>query len=260
MLLKALAILLLILIGIVILISCEIFVRYSDPSSRESKTMARMTTDEMIAFWSRLGGGTVHPEDDAALLRANGFETRTLPQPWTGPIKSARAFVALWNPGLDPRDVPYEASNATFCKDLRSNLQGNAPSVFFDPKYQNHSGAEWAARKFGDDRFEIGGTRICIIELVAYHRVDSTASRKVFHHLRSTAVMKAWVHDTLLPRVRAGDACLVVGMAVSQFGVGAERETPNFVRYQNPECRLALMTAKTRGGRALRRCLSMPGF
>jgi hypothetical protein len=72
--------------------------------------------------------------------------------------------------------------------------------------------------------------------------------------------MKAWVHDTLLPRVRAGDACLVVGMAVSQFGLGAEPETPNFVRYHNPECRLALMTAKNRGGRALRRFLSVPGF
>jgi hypothetical protein len=90
-----------------------------------------MTTDEMIAFWSRLGGGTVHPEDDAALLMANRFETRTLPLPWTGPIKSARAFVGLWNPGLDPRDVPYEVSNATFRDDLRRTLQGNAPYVFF---------------------------------------------------------------------------------------------------------------------------------
>src|SRR5271169_6898985 len=92
-----------------------------------------MTTDEMIAFWSHHGGGTVHPEDDAALQPRNRFETRLLPVPWYGPIKSARAFVALWNPGLDPEDVPYEARNATFREHLRRTLQGDAPRHWQPP-------------------------------------------------------------------------------------------------------------------------------
>jgi hypothetical protein len=228
-----------------------------------TKGNVTMTIDELIAFWSRLNRHTVHPDDDQALLEGNGFETRLIPLPWNGPIKSARAFVAFLNPGLDWGDLPYEQGNSGFCDSLRENLKGRHPYVYFEPEYQNHAGAEWARGTFGPDWPVIASARICIIQLVAYHSVNGKAPSKVFHRLRSTAVMNAWVQHTLLPRVRARDAFLVVGRAVSAFGVGDEPETPNFVRYggvgyRGREYRRALMRTDSRGGDALRRFLSWP--
>jgi hypothetical protein len=217
-----------------------------------------MTTDELIAFWSRLGRHTVHPDDEQALLERSGFETRLLPLPWNGPIRSARAFVAFLNPGLDTKDVPYEQGNSRFCERLRENLDGRRPYVYFDPAYLNHPGATWARETFGPDWPSSYADRICVIQLVAYHSSDNAAPEKVSHRLQSTSHMKAWVKETLLQRVRSGEALLVVGRGVSRFNLDDEQETENFVRYRFPENRRAHMTKKTRGGDALRRFLGLP--
>ncbi len=216
-----------------------------------------MTTDDLIAFWSRLGGGTVHPNDDAKLLRDNGFETGLVPLPWNGPIKSARVFVALLNPGIDPRDLPYEQSSAAFRDRLRSNLEGRSSYVYSDERYLDHPGATWASATFGRDLPASAIDDLCIIQLVAYHGRGSKAAYDVEGRLRSTSVIKAWLRKDLLPRVRSGDAALVVGRGVSKFGLEGEPETAHFVRYAGSECRRAYMTAKTRGGAAIRRFLGM---
>lgn len=70
-----------------------------------------MTTDELIQFWTKLGAGTVHPDDTHTLGSVNGFETRLVPLPWNGPIATSRVFVAMLNPSLDPDDVGYEAGD-----------------------------------------------------------------------------------------------------------------------------------------------------
>jgi hypothetical protein len=187
--------------------------------NRPWKAAYKMTTDELATFWQRLGQSTVHPDDDRRLLESGGFETRLVPLPWNGPIKSARAFIAFLNPGLDPRDVPHERSNNNFTARLRRNLGGTEPYVYFDPSYLDHPGADWARATFGPDWPSRYADRMCVIQLVAYHSPDRKGPDKVYDQLRSTLVMKAWVHRTLLPRVRSGDAALVVGRGVSKFGL-----------------------------------------
>lgn len=216
-----------------------------------------MTTDDLIAFWSRLGGGTVHPEDDRYLLQSSGFETRLVPLPWNGPIKTTNVFVALLNPGLDPSDIPYEAENRLFCDRLRKNLEGNSPYVYFEPAYADHPGKAWAYETFGHGWPSDFADRLCVLQLVAYHSPGADAPGRVAHKLRSTGLMKAWVQRTLLPRVRRGEALLVVGRGVSKFGVQDEPESEIFKRYRFPEYRRAHMTARTRGGEAIRRFLGV---
>src|SRR5665213_3144544 len=218
-----------------------------------------MTTDDLVAFWSRLGNGTVHPEDDRRLLDTSGFETRLLPLPWNGQIMSAHVFVAFLNPGLDPGDVPYEQRNMQYCERLRQNLHGYDPYVYFDPSYLDHPGAAWARATFGPVWPSSYADRLCVIQLVAYHSPDGKGPDKVSDHLRSTWAMKSWVHRTLLARVRSKDAVLVVGRGVAKFGLQTATEAENFVCYRPPgnEFRRAHMTAKTRGGDALRRFLGL---
>ncbi len=217
-----------------------------------------MTTDELISFWSDLGSNNVHPSDDPTLLAQSGFETRLIPLPWNGPIRTARAFVAFLNPGLDDMDVPYEAENDDFRRTLRENLKGNSPYVYFDPAYLNHPGAKWARDTFGPDWPSSYADRICILQLVAYHSSGSAAPHGLYKKLQSTANMTNWIKGTLLKRVRSGEALLVIGRGASRFDLEDEPETDNFIRYRNPEFRRAHMTKKTRGGDALRRFLGLP--
>lgn len=217
-----------------------------------------MTTDDLISFWSNLGPNNVHPTDDSTLLVRSGFETRLIPLPWNGPIRTARAFVAFLNPGLDDKDVPYEAENDDFCQKLRENLKGNSPYVYFDPDFLNHPGAKWARDTFGPDWPSSYADRICVIQLVAYHSSDSSAPHKLYNKLQSTAHMTNWIKETLLKRVRSGHALLVIGRGASRFDLEDEPETETFIRYRNPEYRRAHMTKNTRGGDALRRYLGLP--
>jgi len=193
-----------------------------------------MTTDDLIGFWSRLGTATLHPDDVAALCRSDKFETRLVPLPWNGPIRSARAIVALINPGLDPNDVPYEQGNRGFRERLHLNLEGNWPYVYFDQDYSDHPGAAWALTTFGRDFPIEFGDRFCVIQLVAYHSEDTKALSEIAQELRSAAVIKNWLHHTVLPQVRAGEMVLVVGRGAAKYGVSNEPETEHFVRYGFP--------------------------
>jgi hypothetical protein len=211
-----------------------------------------MTTGDLMRFWSRLGHhATVHPADDRSLIEANGFAVGLVPLPWNGPIRTSHRFVALLNPGLDPNDVPYERDHDGFRRRLRENLRGDQPYLYFDTEFADHPGCAWATKTFGFDWRSLAKD-ICALQLVAYHSKSGREAIRVSSRLRSSATMKAWLHATLLPQVRAGDAVLVVGRGAVPFGVAGETETPNFIRYETWEPRRALMTDASRGGKALR--------
>ena len=217
-----------------------------------------MTTDEFIAFWAKLGDGIVHPDDDQALLERSGFEARLIPLPWNGPIKTAKAFVAFLNPGVHPEDISREKSNDQFRQRLRQNLKGESKYVYFEPDYSDHPGAAWAHRTFGANWSHGDRDRVCIIQLVAYHSQDCRAPYKAYKTLMSTLKMKLWIRHDLLPRVRSGNAVLVVGRGARGFEVESEPNTCNFVRYEGGKCRSASMRQNTRGGKALHSFLERP--
>jgi hypothetical protein len=66
-----------------------------------------MSPDHLIEYWSILDGQTVHP-DDQLVLPPGEFAIDLQPLPWNGPLRSARAYILLLNPGLNPTDHEYE--------------------------------------------------------------------------------------------------------------------------------------------------------
>lgn len=215
-----------------------------------------MTTDDLIRFWGRLGGGTIHPDDAPILGMTKIFETRLIPLPWNGPILTSRVFVAMLNPSLDPKDVGYEANNTKFCRHLRQNLTGNAPYVYLEDDFQDHPGADWARKTFGTDHSIIRDANVCVLQLVPYHCAEGGIASKFAASLKSAAFMRTWVQRTLLPRVRSGDAILAVARAARAYDVENEAESRTFIRYSGSECRRGYMTKNVRGGVALRKFIS----
>src|ERR1700722_2438920 len=89
---------------------------------------ARMGPDDLIDYWSALDGQTVHP-DDSMVLPSGPFAIGLQPLPWNGPLRNARVYVLLLNPGLDDRDYEYE-QRREFREALRQNLLGRGPYLY----------------------------------------------------------------------------------------------------------------------------------
>ncbi len=215
--------------------------------------VAPMTPDDLIVYWSSLNGQTVHP-DDRAVLPFGRFATDLQPLPWNGPLRTARAYFLLINPGLSPEDHEHELRPA-FREALRLNLTGNSRYIYLQQRFEDHPGNIWARRLFGGDIGEAQADRICVIQLVAYHCADGDRAKRISRRLPSSQRAVQFVHDWLLPRAEADSVGLIVARAAEQWGFGPQDERESVIVYQGSECRGALQTANTRGGRLLRRAI-----
>ena len=56
-----------------------------------------MNANDLIAYWSKIGAGTIHP-DDLEFLDTHSFCLDQLPVPWVDPLKSTKVFTLLLNP------------------------------------------------------------------------------------------------------------------------------------------------------------------
>lgn len=208
---------------------------------------------DLIDFWSALDGQTVHP-DDRLLLPPGPFATGLQPLPWNGPLRDAQIYILLLNPGLDDRDYEYE-QRREFREALRQNLLGSGPYLYLLNKFADHPGSVWARRLFGSDVVEAHAERICVVQLVPYHACAGKPATAVAPRLPSSKRAVQFLHSWLMPRARAAEIGLVVGRAVTEWGVGDQDKSDSIVIYRGPERRGALQTRNTRGGRIIRRYL-----
>jgi hypothetical protein len=226
------------------------------PSSHYAENKMASASD-LIAYWSRLGDARVHP-DDQAFIKSE-FATTLYPVPWAGPLESAQTYLLFLNPGLSPDDESYEANNAAFREVLRTNiLGGTGPYFYLLEKFATHPGYSWARTTFGPDIREHETGSFCVVQLVPYHSKEGYVARRVAPKLPSSNLAREFIRRSLIPRANAGEIGLIVARSAKLWEVDDAAENDNVVIYRRWECRRALQTSGTRGGRLLRKSRVSP--
>lgn len=213
-----------------------------------------MTTDDLIAFWARLGEGGLHPDDAGGRMPA-GIETAALcPIPWMGPLRHARVYVLLLHPVLTPEDRPYAAARQDFAEEMRDNLRGTRPWLYLLDRFQDHPGRRWATHRFGPDIGLPAATSICTLHLVAYHAARRGPAARAARKLPSAEAMRRFVRATLLPGAQAGRFGVILARAASLYGIAPDAEGGGLLVYDpRREASRGRETPETRGGALLRR-------
>jgi hypothetical protein len=111
-----------------------------------------------------------------------------LPQPWCGDLESAKVFILLLNPGLNPGDYFGEYQVPKYKEALIETLRStySAEYPFLDPQFCWHPGAhywrkrlDWLVRALVEQKKEDSYLRalsrvareVCALQLVPYHSV-----------------------------------------------------------------------------------------
>ena len=210
-----------------------------------------MNADELVAYWSKVRSGNIHP-DDRELVDVRTFSLDQIPVPWAGPLKNAKVFVLMLNPVFTKNDKEYELANSDLRKALRSNFSGLLPCFSFQQLFSDYHGHAWARATYGSDIIERYADSICQINLVAYHSATGDPAKKISANLPTSIAVQSFVHKTLIPGALAGDIGLVVARSSRCWGISTTDESENIVVYQGWENRRALLTEKTRGGQLIR--------
>ncbi len=213
-----------------------------------------MTAEELIAFWSRLGKACIHP-DDAACRFPRGIETAALrPVPWLGPLRHARVYVLLLNPGVTADDRRYEAARQDCVQELTETLGGSRSWLFLLDRFQDHPMRDWARLRFGEDIGAAAAASICTLHLVPYHAAKRPPAARLASKLPSALAMRRFVLESLLPEARAGRCGVIVARAASLYGIGPAEAGDGVLVYDpRREARSGRETPATRGGQFLRR-------
>lgn len=221
------------------------------PAASEDLGAWRRSVDELVGFWSRLEDAHVHP-DDLGHVGDDDFALDLHPVPWAGSLRDAKVHILFLNPGLSPNDAVEEARPA-FKAALRVNLRGDRPYPYLLTEHATHPGFRWARQTFGPDIVEADAPDICMLQLVPYHSKEGAVATRAARGLPSSSMIRRFVRDGILPRVRAGDGALIVARSAKLWGVTAEE--PRVVVYTGAEPRRAFQTAGSRGGKLLREML-----
>jgi hypothetical protein len=197
------------------------------------------------------------------------FHLGLLPQPFHGPIETARAYVLMLNPGFNPRDYHWDHRVLDFRSALLGQYRGGAPFLFLDERFRAHPGHRWWSSKvqLGKiaaslaeargvsivDATTLLGSQLAAVELFPYHSKKFDKGLVSGDFLRSVDLARRFVREFVLPRARDGQCALVV--ARGNWGWRIEEE-PNVVVYGGVECRTGRIGPGTRGGDLILRMLS----
>lgn len=195
------------------------------------------------------------------------FHLGLLPQPFCGDITNASIYVLMLNPGIGYQDYFGECHVPPYRQALLRALQqqfapGSIPFHFLDPQFAWHGGFGWWHGKlvrvieelakaynttFADARARLG-RRLASIELVPYHSEGFDNAGGIARKLPSAKLAARYVEETVLPKVRAGKAILIVGRKARVWGI---TEEPGVIVYTAGEARGAHLGPRTRGGKAI---------
>jgi len=222
-------------------------------------------TDNLIEFWGRVPQAPpfVHPEDATALrnlgVRLAQFDVDVglFPQPWVGPIKTARAYVLQLNPGLSGLETDIEETNSEFRRALRDNLKGELPNLFLDNRFTSHPGRAWVESHVrGVAPLAKLAAGVAQVELFPYHSATFKIPKRVLLTLPSVSLIRRWVNDTVLPAARSEKVGVVVQRSAEAWNLTSHPEGGSIVIYRGAECQGGWVTDRTRGGKMLKRILA----
>ena len=117
-----------------------------------------------------------HVEAFNRIAESGGYKlvTTAWPQPWAGPIVTARVLVLSANPGWSDDDAEWDRRLSPL---LEQNLTGTRPLLWLDPGAEGSPGAEWVRNRLvcnvlDEVADEVVADRVCLVEFHAYHAVN----------------------------------------------------------------------------------------
>ncbi len=194
------------------------------------------------------------------------FHFGLLPVPYIGDLKNAKVFILLLNPGFNILDYYAESNDKLFkeymIKNIKQELE-NDPYPFFklNPKFIWH-GKYWVS-KLNDiidevkikknlpsyaESLSFVSKNIAALELVPYHSKSFKLSDKKLNQLYTSQIMLEWVNDYLVPKVRNGEACIILTRKASMWNLPKHK---NIVVYSGSETRGAHLSRNTEGGKKI---------
>ncbi len=195
-----------------------------------------------------------------------------LPQPFCGDLRRASVYLLLLNPGLGPDDYYGECEVPAYRAALLANLKqrwprGTTPFVFLDPRFAWHGGFGWWHGKlarvieqlalkwavpYATARARLGSC-LASIELFPYHSATFRDAGGWLRGLPSVELARRFVRETVVPRVRRGEAIVIATRQVSAWGLPRLR---GVVTYTTGQARAAHLTPESPGGKAILRHLT----
>jgi len=136
------------------------------------------------------------------------------------------------------------------------------PFFFLDPRFAWHGGFDWwnsklakvidrlaAARKtsFAEARTYLG-SKLASIEMIPYHSASFKDQGGWLRNLRSVSLARAFVKQSVLPRVKRGKAIVIVTRKVRLWDLP---RCSGVVKYTAGQAIGAHLTPNTPGGRAI---------
>ena len=155
------------------------------------------------------------------------FHLGLLPVPFLGDLLNASIYVLMANPGVTPDDY-REHEEPAFRRALLANLKqerldGVLPFLYLDPQFHWHDGFEYWDKKLGKTIRELSRVRgitepearavlcgkLAVIQMFPYHSANGPGYSKRLNSWPSVRLAGEFVRDTVVPRVRAGEAIVI---------------------------------------------------
>lgn len=136
-------------------------------------TEGQVALTDIFDFWTQIGPvETIHPADRQVFQRlglgGHGFNHKTLPGCFAGPLRTAPVVLLYMSPGYDPDDE-VQAKSPEAQNHYMETRKGHQPL----PDVTTPAGQWWAARTkcFEMDRATIA-SHVAILNIGAYHSVE----------------------------------------------------------------------------------------
>ncbi len=214
---------------------------------------------DIIDFWSGVPGSfQIHPRDGKVLARAkNQFRLESGPNPYFGPLRSAKVFVLYLSPGFrDDYDLSFFQleSGQSY---LFSQREGNACL----PSSADHERTYtwWSARvrQFGVDPDSVRDG-VAFLNIGAY-RSKSFNDWPLLAALPSSRAMLDWAQSSLFRRAELGECVVVCLRSARHWGLSVQEVPFGEALFAPPVGMSGFMhngPARALVGAAVRRALS----
>ncbi len=174
--------------------------------------------ESIFKFWPELpADGHIHPKDEIGLSRAaHGFDTKPLPNPFFGPLPTARVVLLFLSPGLRCYDIE-QAKDPDAQAYFARQRTGRTPF----PSQQDYPPTdEWFRRKFA----QFGYAPDAVREKVAVLNICACRSRKFIdrHMLAappSSRICLDWAQSVLFSQAERGERVVICLRSAKYWGL-----------------------------------------
>lgn len=206
-----------------------------------------------------------HPKFSAR--KDKSFHLALIPKPFVGNLQNASIYILLLNPGLSPTDYYGEFEvkgfRSVLLNSLKQKWSGNQmPFLFLDPKYSWHEGFGWWNEKLLGVMEELAkhwnvelsesrkrlATQLAAIEMIPYHS-KSFGGHNLLSKLESTKLVRSFVNDYVIPKVKKGKAIVIVTRKTREWNI--QERHKGIIQYDAQEARSAHLTPGSKGGKAI---------